>query len=92
MIGPGAEVSVRHGQLMIWLLSPIPTLARGFVLHPDDQDPYVFASRRSYPGAARACPFPPETRELGTTAVHIASHLLSFQKQPAADQPRVRPL
>ena len=28
MIGPGAEVFVRHGQLMIRLLSPIPTLAR----------------------------------------------------------------
>ena len=42
-IGAGAEVFVRHGQLMIRFLSPIPALYRGFLLHPDDdRDPYVF--------------------------------------------------
>jgi hypothetical protein len=42
-IGPGAQVVVRRGRLMVRALSPIPALARGFLLHPDDaQDPDVF--------------------------------------------------
>ena len=43
MLGAGAEVFVRGGQLMVRLLSPVPALYRGFPLHPDDRtDPYVF--------------------------------------------------
>jgi hypothetical protein len=43
MMGAGVEVLVRRGQLMLRGLSPVPTLYRGFPLHPDDdKDPYVF--------------------------------------------------
>lgn len=43
MFGAGAEVFVRRGQLMMRALTPIPTLYRGFPLHPDDpEDPTVF--------------------------------------------------
>ena len=43
MVGAGLIVGVRRGQLVIRALSPLPTLLRGFVLHPDDEhDPYVF--------------------------------------------------
>lgn len=43
MMGGGARVFVRGGQLMIRLLTPIPALYRGFPLHPDDEtDPDVF--------------------------------------------------
>jgi CubicO group peptidase (beta-lactamase class C family) len=43
MFGAGAEVFVRRGQLTIRILTPIPTLHRGFPLHPDDpEDPLVF--------------------------------------------------
>ena len=43
MLGAGAEVFVRRGQLMVRTLSPIPALYRGLPLHPDDdEDPYVF--------------------------------------------------
>jgi CubicO group peptidase (beta-lactamase class C family) len=43
MFGAGAEVFVRGGQLMIRTLTPIPILARGFPLYPDDpHDPLVF--------------------------------------------------
>ena len=43
MFGAGAEVFVRGGQLMIRTLTPIPILAKGFPLHPDDpEDPLVF--------------------------------------------------
>jgi CubicO group peptidase (beta-lactamase class C family) len=45
-LGAGIEVFVRHGQLMMRALSPIPALYRGFLLHPDDDnDPYVFRIR-----------------------------------------------
>jgi CubicO group peptidase (beta-lactamase class C family) len=44
LVGLGAEVFVRRGQLMLRVLNPIPALYRGFVLHPDDEkDPHVFA-------------------------------------------------
>jgi CubicO group peptidase (beta-lactamase class C family) len=43
VFGPGVEVAARGGRLILRPLSPIPTLLRGFVLHPDDpEDPYVF--------------------------------------------------
>jgi hypothetical protein len=42
MIGFGVEVFVRSGQLMVRFLTPVPTLARGFPLVPDDPvDPDV---------------------------------------------------
>lgn len=42
-MGDGCEVRVAGGRLMIRLLTPIPTLYRGFPLLPDDpDDPYIF--------------------------------------------------
>jgi hypothetical protein len=39
----GAEVCVRSGQLTLRPVTPVPALARGLPLHPDDPgDPYVF--------------------------------------------------
>jgi CubicO group peptidase (beta-lactamase class C family) len=41
--GPGVKVSARGGRLILRPLSPIPSMLRGFALHPDDpDDPYVF--------------------------------------------------
>jgi hypothetical protein len=43
VMGKGAQVFIRGGQLMIRLLTPIPALYRGLPLHPDDEaDPYLF--------------------------------------------------
>ena len=43
LLGGGAEVFVRGGQLMVRILTPIPVLLRGIPLEPDDPtDPYVF--------------------------------------------------
>jgi CubicO group peptidase (beta-lactamase class C family) len=43
MMGAGAEVVVKHGRLVLRLLSPIPVEHRGFELHPDDpDDPFAF--------------------------------------------------
>jgi hypothetical protein len=75
---------------MMRFLSPIPALSRGLVLHPDgDEDPYVFriASLSFGRGTSRVV----FTRApgMGTTAVHLDSGLLSFQKRPAAKTPRL---
>jgi CubicO group peptidase (beta-lactamase class C family) len=43
MVGAGVEVRVRRGRLVLRGLTPVPLLAKGFPLHPDDpDDPYLF--------------------------------------------------
>ena len=43
MVGAGAQVFLRRGRPHLRFLTPVPALARGFALHPDDpEDPYVF--------------------------------------------------
>ena len=86
-LGPGAEVVVRRGRLMMRAFSPIPSLFRGFDLHPDDdEDPYVFRIEvpwgRHGPRRLR--------REVGgpTTAFHLDFAPMSFQKRPARENPR----
>jgi CubicO group peptidase (beta-lactamase class C family) len=52
--GAGAEVFVSHGRLMLRVLTPVPAVYPGFVLHPDDEnDPYVFRIDVSQFGLAR---------------------------------------
>jgi CubicO group peptidase (beta-lactamase class C family) len=88
-IGAGAEVFVRHGQLMIRLLSPIPALYRGFVLQPDeDQDPYVFRVELPWFGIGTGRVVFSRQLGVGTTAVHLDFGPLSFHKQPAMTNPR----
>ncbi|HCU92515.1 MAG TPA: serine hydrolase [Actinobacteria bacterium] len=89
MIGAGAEVFVRRGQLMLRGLSPIPALYRGFPLHPDeDKDPYVFRIDFSEFGMGTGrVVFSREPGE-GATAVHLDLYPLSLQKQPATKNPR----
>jgi CubicO group peptidase (beta-lactamase class C family) len=92
VLGAGAEIFVRRGQLRFRFLSPVPALYRGFDLHPDDEkDPYVF--RIAFPwfgiGTGRIV----FSREPGmcTTAVHLdfGPVSLSFQRQPATNNPRL---
>jgi hypothetical protein len=86
-IGPGAEVVVRRGRLMIRSLSPVPALCRGLILHPDeDDDPYVFRVEIPWFGTGRVVfSHGPGT---GTTALHLDFAPLSFRKQPATRNPR----
>jgi hypothetical protein len=43
MLGAGVEVYVGGGRLMLRFLTPIPSMARGFPLQPDDpEDPFAF--------------------------------------------------
>jgi hypothetical protein len=88
-IGAGAEVMVRRGQLRIRALSPIPALYRGFVLHPDDEhDPYVFRIELPWFGIGTGRVVFSREAGGGATAVHFDAGPLSFQKQPAATNPR----
>jgi CubicO group peptidase (beta-lactamase class C family) len=88
-IGPGAEVVVRRGRLMLRALSPIPALYRGFPLHPDDEhDPYVFRIELPWFGIGTGRVVFSREPGVGTTALHLDFAPLSFQKQPAARSPR----
>lgn len=90
-IGPGVEVVVRRGQLTMRFLSPIPALYRGFALHPDDDtDPYVFRIAFPWFGVGTCRVVFSHRPGAGTTAVHLDAGPLSFQKQPAATNPRRR--
>jgi hypothetical protein len=88
-IGAGVEVLVRHGRLMMRFLSPIPALYRGLLLHPDDDtDPYVFRIALPWAGVGTGRVVFSRRPGVGTTAVHLDFGPLSFQKQPAATNPR----
>jgi hypothetical protein len=90
MVGGGAEVFVRGGQLMLRLLTPIPALYRGLPLHPDDEtDPYVFRLDLSRLGMSTVrLVFGHEAR-VGTTAVHtdLGRQPLSLVRRPATKIP-----
>jgi hypothetical protein len=90
MAGLGAEVFVRSGQLMIRVLSPIPLLYRGFLLHPDDdQDPYIFRidlSKHGF-GTPRVV-FSRDARGI-PTRIHIDVLPLRLEKRPASKNPRL---
>jgi len=88
MLGAGAEVRVRRGQLMLRTLSPIRALYRGFRLHPDDpDDPYVFRLDLSPYGIGTVrLVFSHDAAE--ATGVHLDGILLSAEKRPASRNSR----
>lgn len=89
-IGAGVEVFVRGGQLTIRFLSPIPALYRGFPLHPDDdEDPFVFRIEFPWFGMSTGRVVFSHAPGVGTPAVHLDFGPTSFQKQPAATNPRL---
>ncbi|HEX7264944.1 MAG TPA: serine hydrolase domain-containing protein [Candidatus Dormibacteraeota bacterium] len=89
-IGPGVEVFVRRGRLMIRAFSPIPALYRSFRLHPDDEnDPYLFRIDLSRLGLGTCRVMFSQEPGVGTTAVHLDFGPLSFRKRPASKNPRL---
>jgi hypothetical protein len=92
MMGGGVQVFVRGGRLMLRVLTPVPALAGGLPLHPDDDaDPYVFRldlSRFALPAVRLV--FAHEGAD-GTKAVHtdLGSQPVSLDKQAAARIPRI---
>jgi hypothetical protein len=90
MMGGGAQVFVRDGQLMVRGLSPIPALYRGLPLHPDDEtDPYMFRLDTSKFGMPTVRIVFGHEVGVGTTAVHtdLVSQPLSLFKRPATRRP-----
>jgi CubicO group peptidase (beta-lactamase class C family) len=84
MMAGGAEVFVRGGQLMARVLSPVPTLYRGFPLHPDDdKDPYIFRLDLSRFGMATVRVVFGHQAGTDTMAAHTDLQSLSFRKRPA---------
>ncbi len=90
MMGGGAQVFVRGGQLMVRLLTPIPALYRGLPLHPDHEtDPFMFRLDASKFGMPTVHIVFGHEVGVGTTAVHtdLGSQPLSLLKRPATRRP-----
>jgi CubicO group peptidase (beta-lactamase class C family) len=88
MLGPGAEVAVHRGQLIIRGLIPVPALRRGLRLHLDSDDPYAF--RINLPGFGSGTTPVVFSHQPGgkVTALHLGVQPLSFHKRPDVRNPR----
>jgi CubicO group peptidase (beta-lactamase class C family) len=87
----GAEVFARHGQLTLRPLTPVPALASGLPLRPDDAgDPYVFRIDLSGLGIGPSRVVFSRSPQSGVTSLHLDLDVtpLSFDKQPATRNPR----
>ncbi len=89
-LGPGVEVRVRRGDLMIRAFSPIPALRRGFVLHPDDpDDPYVFRIEFPWFGVDTCRVVFTAARGKEATAIHLDLAPISFERRSTRSNPRI---
>jgi CubicO group peptidase (beta-lactamase class C family) len=83
IMGLGAEVVIRRGRLTLRALSPIPSLYRGFPLHPDDPgDPYVFRIDLSQYGIGTARVVFSRGPDGMATRLNIDVNCLSLGRQP----------
>ncbi len=89
MMGVGAEVFVRSGRLMLRFLTPIPELAAGFDLRPDDEDdPYVYRIDLSDSGLDHMrIAFSLDSSGM-TTRMHLDLMPLTLEKKPRYTNPR----
>jgi CubicO group peptidase (beta-lactamase class C family) len=86
MIGAGAEIFVRGGQLMFRLLSPVPAMSKAFPAHPNDEhDPYVF--KVAMPGFEVRIVFG-QGAQGSTNQLHLDLMPLTLYKRSAALNPR----
>jgi CubicO group peptidase (beta-lactamase class C family) len=84
-IGAGARVGVRRGRLVLRALSPLPALARGFDLHPDDpDDPDVFRIELPWFGIGSGRVVFSRTPGGDVSAFHLDFPPMSFLKRPPA--------
>ena len=88
-LGAGIEVFVRGGRLWLRVLTPVPALARGLELRPDDPgDPYAFQldfGRFGMGGIRVVFSQDPDGR---TRGLHMEMQPVSAWRQPAATNPR----
>lgn len=89
MLGLGAHVLVRGGELVVRVLTPVPVGLRGFVLHPDDEgDPYVFRIDLSALGIGTGrIVFTPDA-ERGMTRLSFDLFPISLRRRPATGRLR----
>jgi CubicO group peptidase (beta-lactamase class C family) len=88
LMGAGAEVAVRHGQLMLKPLHPVPAIRRGMRLYPDDRDdPWAFRVEMPEYGINLRVVFS-HGAEQGRTVTRLLTDTFSFQKRPDARNPR----
>lgn len=89
----GVQVLVRRGRLTLRLVTPLPGLPREFPLHPDDAgDPGLFRIDLSALGMGTSRVVFSRAPDTGTAALHVdlPGMPMSFQKQPATRDPRIR--
>ncbi len=88
-LGAGLEVFIRGGRLWLRILTPIPALARGLELRPDDEtDPYAFQldfGQFGMGGIRVVFSRDPDGR---TRGLHLEMQPVSAWRQPAATNPR----
>jgi CubicO group peptidase (beta-lactamase class C family) len=90
MLGAGAEVFVRRGQLMLRCLAPVPEMYRGFPLHPDDgEDPCVFRMDLSEAGLGTMRVVFSRGAGGDVTGLHLEAMPLTLKKRAGAANPRV---
>lgn len=89
MMGAGIEVFIKDGAPAMRFLTPIPELARGFALHPDDaDDPFVFRIDLSDSGVdSMRVVFGQDPAGM-TTRLHLDLMPLTLHKRPAGTNPR----
>jgi CubicO group peptidase (beta-lactamase class C family) len=90
MLGAGVEVFVRDGGLAARFLTPIPELARGFPLVPDDPaDPYAFGIRLDDEWLDTIRVVFGQAASGRTDRLHLRDMMpLTLRKQPASANPR----
>lgn len=88
-LGGGVRVAVRGGRLLLRVLSPIPALARGFALHPDDaDDPDVFRIAFPWFGIGTARVVFSRNPVGRVEALHLDVAPLSFERRPCEKERR----
>jgi hypothetical protein len=88
MVGAGVEVFVRDRTLQLRFLTPVPALAKGFTLRPDDQsDPRVFALDLDPDMDPMRVVFAQGVNGQ-TTRLHLDLMPLTLAKQPGVTNPR----
>jgi len=88
MLGPGVEVAVRGGSLILRGQVPVPAVRRGLRLRPDGDDPDAF--RVDLPGHGSGTSAVVFSRGPGgqVTALHLGFVPMSFRKRPGVQNPR----
>lgn len=89
MMGAGIEVFVRGGRLMLRFLTPIPALAKGFPLLPDEaSDRNVFRIESGEDGMDPVRVVFSQDPGGSTSRLHFDLMPLTLEKQPGATNPR----